>query len=128
MNEPVLTIGMFVFGLPRMVYDDLARRAAWRWGESERFGARAAAQYLGPGEETISISGVLVPEIAGAFSDIESLREMATSGEVWPVVLGNGQVLGDFRITAIDDRWRNIVEGGLPRAVDFSVELKRVDA
>lgn len=127
MTEKLLTIGLFVFGLPRLVYQDLERRAAWRWGESERFGARGAAQFLGAGDETITLAGVLVPEIAGSFSDIERLREMAATGETWPVVLGNGQVLGDFRIISVDDHWQNIVDNGLPRRVDFNVELKRVD-
>ena len=55
------------------------------------------------------------------------LREMAASGEAWPVTLGNGEVLGDFVILNIDERWRHIVAGGRPRAIDFAVDLKRVE-
>jgi len=127
MNEQLLAIGMFVFGLPRIGFDELSRSAAWRYGDSDRFGARAASQFLGPGAETITISGVLVPEIAGSYSDIDRLREMAATGEAWPLVRGTGEVLGDFRIDKVDDRWRHIVEGGLPRMVDFAVDLTRVD-
>jgi phage protein U len=127
MSDPLMSIGLFVFGLPDLAYEDLERRTDWRWGESERFGARAAGQFLGPGSETITLNGILVPEIAGRFSSLERLREMAASGEEWEVTLGNGTVLGSFRIMAIDDRWRNIIAGGLPRAVDFAVDLKRAD-
>jgi phage protein U len=127
MNEQLLSIGMFVFGLPRIAYEELERRASWRFGETDRFGARAASQYLGPGPETITLNGVLVPEIAGSYGDIERLREMAATGESWPVLLGTGEVLGTYRIDNIDDRWRNIIGGGLPRAVDFAVDLTRVD-
>lgn len=127
MTDQLLTIGMFIFGLPRTAYDEMERRAAWRWGESDRFGARPAGQFLGPGEEKLRLSGVLVPEIAGSYSDIESLKEMAGTGEYWPVVLGTGTVLGDFRIDSVDEGWRHIIGGGQARAIDFTVELTRMD-
>lgn len=127
MPEHLLSIGMFIFGVPRTAYQELERSASWRWADTERFGARPASQFLGAGDETITLNGVLVPEIAGSFGDIERLREMAAAGEVYPVVLGTGEIIGDFRIERIDDRWRNIISGGLPRVVDFVVDLKRVD-
>jgi phage protein U len=126
--DPLLSIGLFVFGVPRTTFDELERSSSWRWGESERYGARAASQFLGPGAETLTLNGVLVPEIAGHYSDIERLREMAATGEVWPVMLGTGRLLGTYRIDAIDDRWRNLIGGGLPRTIEFSVDLTRVDA
>lgn len=128
MIDPLLAIGMFVFGIPRTTFNELERRASWRWADSERYGARAASQFLGPGEETITLNGVLVPEIAGSYSDLERLREMAATGEAWPVILGTGRILGTFRIDAIDDRWRDLIGGGLPRSVEFAVDLTRVDA
>jgi hypothetical protein len=127
MNEHLLAIGMFVFGIPRLAYNELERRASWRWGKNERYGARAAAQFLGPGEEKLTLNGVLVPEIAGSFSDIERLREMAASGEAWPLILGNGEELGDFVILNVDERWRHIIAGGRPRVLDFAVDLERVE-
>lgn len=128
MTEHLLAIGMFIFGMPRTAYEQMERRASWRWADSERFGARAAAQFLGPGEETITLNGMLVPEIAGSYSDLTRLKEMAATGEVFPVVLGTGELLGEYRIDSIDDRWSNIVGGGLARTIDFSVDLTRVDA
>lgn len=127
MIDPLLAIGLFVFGIPRTTFDELERRASWRWGDSERYGARAASQFLGPGEETITLNGVLVPELAGKYSDIERLREMAATGEVWPLMLGTGDLLGQFRIDAIDERWGNLIGGGMPRRVEFSIDLTRVD-
>lgn len=127
MAEPLLTIGMFVFGLPRATFDELERDAQWRWGTNERFGARPASQFLGPGTETLSLTGVLVPELAGSYSDLDALRDMANTGEVHSVVLGTGTVLGTFRIDAIREGWRHMVSGGLPRVKEFSVDLTRVD-
>jgi phage protein U len=128
MPDHLLAIGMFIFGLPRTAYDEMERSAAWRWGDSERFGVRAAGQFLGPGEEKITLNGVLVPEIAGAYSDITTLKEMAATGELHTVTLGTGEVLGDYRIDSVDEGWRNIIGGGLARSIDFTVELTRMDA
>jgi uncharacterized protein len=127
MPDFLLAIGMFVFGVPRLAYSELRRRAEWRWAEAPRFGERDAAQFLGPGLESISLSGLLVPEIAGDFTDIERLREMAATGEVWPVVLGTGEVLGEFRIDSIDDNWGSILPGGRARATGFDIMLTRMD-
>lgn len=127
MADHLLAIGMFIFGLPRLVYEEMQQRASWRWATSDRVGARPATQFLGPGDDTISLSGVLVPEIAGSFSDIARIKEMAASGEVCPVVLGTGEVLGDYRIEAVDTRGKSIVAGGLARMTDFAIDLVRVD-
>ena len=52
---------------------------------------------------------------------------MGASGEAWPLTLGNGEVLGDFVILNVDDRWRDIIAGGRGRVMDFAVDLMRVD-
>ncbi len=127
MNNDLLALGMFVFGMHSLPYQELERRSSWKHGKTPRYGARDAGQYLGAGEQTITLNGLLVPEIAGQFSDIGTLHEMAGAGEIYPLVLGTGDVLGEFRILAIDDRWRNLVIGGVPRHVDFAIDLDRAD-
>lgn len=127
MPEHLLAIGLFVFGMDRLSFETLERSASWKHGFTDRFGARAAGQYLGPGEEKITLNGMLVPEIAGTFGEIERLREMAGAGEVYPVVLGDGTVLGHYRIVNVDDRWSNLIAGGRPRTTEFAVDLIRSD-
>ena len=73
------------------------------------------------------MNGMLVPEIAGSFGEIEHLREMAGAGEIYPVVLGDGTVLGHFRIAQVDDRWSNLIGGGRARTTEFAVDLIRFD-
>lgn len=123
----LLTLGMFVFGMDTLAYDGLRRRTSWRHGTSERFGARPASQYLGPGEDNVSIAGRLMPEVAGSFSAIETIRTMADTGDDYPLVDGLGRVLGHFRIVALEQEQLVIMAGGLPRGIDFTIELERVD-
>jgi Phage protein U len=123
----LMTLGMFLFGMETVPYQDLQRRMSWRHEESERFGARAASQFAGPGEDSIMIAGLIVPEMGATYSSVETLIEMAGTGDNWPLIDGLGRVLGHYRIEAIDQSHRGVMAGGLPRAVDFSMELRRVD-
>lgn len=123
----LLSLGMFVFGMDSVAYSELTRRTDWRHALSERHGARAASQYVGPGLDTISMGGLLVPEIGGRFADLDRLIEMADTGDHWPLVEGTGKVLGKFRIIAVDQKQKAIMAGGIPRAIDFTIDLERAD-
>ena len=124
----LLTLGMFVFGMDSLAYSEFQRKISWRHGKTERHGARPASQFLGPGEDTITLEGAFIPGVFGNHSDIKRLIEMADSGEAWPLILAaTGEVLGIFEITNVDQRFKSIMAGGLPRWVDFGIDLNRVD-
>ena len=59
----LMSLGMFPFSLPTLAHDDLSRRTAWRHATSQRIGARDASQYVGPGEESITIGGTAHAEL-----------------------------------------------------------------
>lgn len=122
----LLTLGMFVFGMDTIAFNEIQRRLASRHADSDRFGARAASQYLGPGPETLSITGVLIPELAGKFSHMARLEEMQASGENWPLIDGVGRIWGNYRIDNNDQRMSEFIAGGLTRKVEFTIELTRV--
>ncbi len=122
----LLSIGLFVFENLTVPFTDISRRTAWRHAKSARVGARDASQYVGPGDDGITLSGVLLPGYAGDFASMRNLRAMADEGEAWPVVTGAGEVLGSFVIASIDERGDTLMVDGVPRRVDFSIELDRV--
>lgn len=123
----LLTLGMFVFGMDTVPYQSLTRSIEWRHGDRERHLARPASQFLGPGQDSISIFGTIVPELGGSYSSIETLEEMADTGDDFPLVDGLGRVLGNFRIVRMDLDQRTIMAGGIPRQQGFSLEVQRVD-
>ena len=126
MTAPLYALGMFVFASDTLAPADLQRSAAWRHSSANRIGARPASQFTGPGEETVTLSGQLVPEIAGAYSDIDRLREMAATGDQHALTGGDGEVFGTFVIVSADDNRTVLIEGGKGRSVDFTLSLKRV--
>ena len=120
-------LGLFVFDLASFPFAEMSHRTDGRQAKPDRIGARAASQYLGPGDETVSLAGAIVPEVAGSYGAISTLKEMADQGEAWPLVDGSGTVWGNFRIVGMDARRRHMLVDGTPRLVDFTLDLDRVD-
>jgi phage protein U len=123
----LMALGMFLFQIPTLAYDELQRKTDWRFARSARVGARDAVQFLGPGDEKISMSGAVYAEIADGRVSIDQLREMADQGEALPLVDGSGTVFGNFVILAIDERHVAMMADGRPLRIDFVIDLLRVD-
>ena len=123
----LLSIGMFPFAVSTLAFDELQRRASWRHANSARIGARDATQFVGPGEETIALSGATYAELANGEASIDKLRAMGATGDAWPLVDGLGRVYGAFVITGLDERRKDFLPDGTARLIEFSLDLLRVD-
>ncbi len=121
----LMTLGMFIFGMETAPYQELQREREWRFATTERHGARDVAQFIGPGGERISLSGLLVPELGASYSSLATLAAMADTGDAYPLIDGGGLIFGHYRITRIDEAHRTIMAGGIPRQIGFRVELER---
>lgn len=119
-------LGMFVFEMDSAPFEELSRRRGWRHGRTDRFGAMPASQFLGPGDDQVTLSGRLAPELAGDYSAIDRLVAMAGTGEAFPLGDGAGRIHGQFVIESIDETHRHLIEDGRPRLVDFTITLTRV--
>jgi phage protein U len=124
----MMSLGMFVFHVPTLAFDELQRRTDWRHARSARIGARDATQFVGVGDETIALNGSAMAELQEGRASIEELRDMADTGEAWALVDGNGRALGAFVITGIDERQRAFFPDGTARQIDFGIDLLRVDS
>lgn len=123
-----LILGYFVFSLHTLAYQDLQRQLAWRHASTPRVGARPAHQYIGPDEEQITVSGVLLPEFAGSRLSLELLQAMAETGKAWPLIQGDGLLFGEYLITGIQTTGTLHFQDGAPRRIEFQLTLKRTDS
>ncbi|RJF92997.1 phage tail protein [Sphingomonas cavernae] len=123
----MMSLGMFVFEIPSLVYQELQRRTSWSHAQIERVGARAANQFTGPGTETIALSGTTAAELQDGRASLDSLREMGDQGEAWPLVDGAGTVFGNYVIEGLDERHSYFAPNGTPLKIDFGLDLLRVD-
>lgn len=123
----LMALGMFLFQIPTLAYDELRRKTDWRFARSSRVGARDAVQFLGPGDEAISLAGAVYAEITDGRVSLDDLRTMADDGEALPLIDGTGTVFGNFVIEAIDERHAYLMADGRARRIDFGIDLLRVD-
>jgi len=124
----MMSYGTFVFSLPTLAYQELQRQQTWRFAASERVGARAALQYLGEGEDTIELSGLLAPELTGTRDSLDTLRELALDGQALPLVDGTGVVYGNYVLTNLRETNSIFFADGTPRRIEFSISLRREDS
>lgn len=123
----MMGLGQFVFALDTLGYQDLQRQTQWRHPSNSRVGARAARQYIGPGDDTITLQGLLLPGLAGDIGSLDELREMGDTGASWPLVEGTGRVYGMFVIEALNEGQTFQFADGAPRRIEFTLTLQRVD-
>jgi uncharacterized protein len=123
----MMALGLFVFGLHTLPYQQLQRQQQWRHPAASRVGRRPGRQYTGPGDETITLSGTLFPEITGGKVSLELLRALADTGKAWPLIQGDGTFYGHYVIESIDETASLFFTDGRARKIDFNLKLTRVD-
>lgn len=123
----MLALGMFVFSLHTLAYQQLQRQTDWRHVSSSRFGAAPARQFVGRGDDAITLPGVLLPELAGSLLSLDVLRHMANTGKAWPLVEGTGRIYGLWVIESLQENRSLFFPDGTARRLEFTLALKRID-
>ncbi|QNM96401.1 phage tail protein [Chitinimonas koreensis] len=123
----MLALGFFVFTLSTVPYQQLERHLAWRHASTSRVGVRPARQFLGPDDETLTLSGVLAPEITGGDESLDNLRSMADEGKAWPLVGLTGELYGLFVVQSLNTTHDHFLPDGSARRIEFTLTLARVD-
>lgn len=123
----MMALGMFIFSLETLAYQELQRQTEWRHGSTSRIGTNPARQFLGRGEDSISMPGILFPALAGTPLSLDTLRAMADTGKAWPLIEGTGRILGIWVIDNITENKTLFFQDGAARRIEFTISLKRID-
>ncbi|CAK8738163.1 hypothetical protein SODG_001962 [Sodalis praecaptivus] len=123
----MMALGMFVFMLHTVPYQEFQHQIAWRHPSNSRIGRRPQSQFLGPDEETVTLSGVLLPEITGGRVSLMALQKMAETGKAWSLIEGNGAIHGMFVIESMSRTKSVFFSDGTARRIEFTLTLKRTD-
>lgn len=124
----MLALGPFPFGVSTAGYESLRRSMQFKHAAAVRVGERDAFQRLGPGEESITITGVIAPEVTGQLASITQLEAMGRGGESYVLVDGTGYVYGVYHIDSLETDQSHHLDDGTPQRVGFSLTLTRNDA
>lgn len=125
-SRVMLALGDYRFAISTAAYQDLERTNEWRWASVERIGAAPAKQFVGPGDDTVSMSGIIYPHFIAARQGLEQvsrMRQEANLGLPRLLVDGSGRVWGLYCITSLHERQKVFFSDGRPRAIEFDVSL-----
>lgn len=123
----MMCLGQFIFSLPTLAYQQLDRQTAWKHVANPRVGARDAQQFTGIGDDIITLTGWLAPELIGSPISLDILRAMADTGKSWILIKGTGRICGTYLITSVQEKHSILGSDGHPAKIDFTVSLKRTD-
>ncbi len=128
--DVLMRLGDFRFAMDTAAHEQLRRTVEHRWPSQERLWNASAVQYTGRGDETIELSGKVVPLWRGGLEQLNRMRDLAAADEAifpepLPLVTGYGEYLGEFVIERVDEQQTSILTRGAPGQQQFSLSLKR---
>jgi phage protein U len=121
----MMKLGDFTFSVELAAYNQFRRNTSYRWPAQERINRIANLQFVGPGEETVTLAGAYFPQVTGRYAVMDDLRELAAQGKPQLLVGGLGHVFGYFVIERVEDSANLFLKNGIPKQVEFSLELKK---
>ncbi|MGX9427972.1 phage tail protein [Bradyrhizobium sp. LeoA1S1] len=119
----LLALGAYRFSVNTGGYQKIERSSAWRWPATDRIGVAPAKQYVGPGEDSITIEGTIYPHYRGGLRQIDQMRAQAGLGQPLPLTTGFGRYLGMYVIEKIRESQETLMSDGAPRKIEFTIEL-----
>ena len=122
----MMALGAFRFSLSTAAYQDFERNNEYRWASVDRIGARPAKQWIGEGEQTISLRGTIYPGFIAqrnGLGQLPAMREQAGLGLPLMLVSGSGRVFGLHCITSIREGQKTFFSDGTPRAIEFDISM-----
>ncbi|HBQ4877912.1 TPA: phage tail protein [Escherichia coli] len=123
----MMIYGMFVFQLSTLPHQQIQQSRNWRHVKNERINRSASWQYIGAGDDTITLSGLLYPEITGGEVSLTALTTQAYAGRPWPLIDGVGQIYGMYVITSLQTTRSELDRYGRARKIEFTVAFQRVN-
>lgn len=120
----MMRLGGFSFGIMTAAYQRLQRTTTYRYAKQERFGQHSAIQYTGPGEDTMTLEGVIYPSFRGGMGQVSRLRALAATGQPQIMIDGLGNYLGRWVIESVGEGQGTFAAFGIARKQEFTVQLR----
>lgn len=128
MSDVLVSLGPFVFYATAPSFEKLRFEAQFRWPAQERLARDVAHQFLGPGERSVTLDGVMYPEAFGGADVLASMHSAARAGVVMPLISMSdnalaAEVMGLWFVSGLHNVRSHFGERGAKR-IEFSIQLK----
>ncbi|GLS27375.1 phage tail protein [Marinibactrum halimedae] len=130
----MMLLGSILFSVETSAFDQLQRSTQYQWASQNRLGhpvlkhtgiGGPAHQFIGPGDDTITLNGVMYPQYKGGPLQMSLMRLTASLGKALPLIDGNGFPHGRWIIESIQETRSVLFSNGAPRKIEFSLSLKK---
>lgn len=98
--------------------EDLFRRAMLK-------GVESILSYKDDQGETISLDGIIYPQLFGGLRQLNLMRTSAMQGKPLMLISGYGFAFGQWCITSVQENQTIFFKDGTPRRIDFTINLKK---
>ena len=123
----MMILGQFLFRRETVPYQQLQRNTEYKHASLERVGERPASQFVGLGEDRITLTGTLLPIFTGGRLSLDLIRAMAKTGKAWPLIEGSLRMYGWYVIESINETSSVFMSTGHANKIEFTLTLKHVD-
>ncbi|MCO5734139.1 phage tail protein [Rhizobium sp. SSA_523] len=121
-------IGALSLDTKPFAVDDLQRSSSVDFAQKPIVGGMVAREFMGEGEDKITLSGQILPFRTGGLTELEMARQLMLSGQPLPVLRGDGARLGWFTLDKIAETHRDLMRDGVGFFIKHSLELTKVSA
>ncbi|SON55541.1 Phage protein U [Hartmannibacter diazotrophicus] len=116
-------LGALVFDTRPFNADSFERSSSADIVAKGTMGGLQTHEFMGEGDEEITLTGRLLPFRTGGLTELEIAREMSRQGTQMPLMRGDGLRLGWYAINALDERHDDLMRGGVGFTVDYRLRL-----
>ena len=108
--------------------DEVDRDATADFAVKPLLGSLPGREFMGEGDDEITISGQLLPSKIGGLTQLEALHAFRQAGQRMPVMRGDGKMMGWFVITRIREQHADLLRDGVGFTVDHSITLAKTSS
>lgn len=107
--------------------EEVRRNASSEIASKPLMQAFPGKEFMGEGDDVITISGQLLPSKIGGLSELEIVHQMRRSGTRFPLLRGDGQRLGWFAITQVSEQHSHLMRDGVGFVVRHTITMTKVE-
>lgn len=123
-----MSLGQFLFKTSTLAFQEIQRQRAWNYADNAIAFGRAKKQFMGAGEDTVTLPGLIYEEYGfGSRFALDEVANMADTGQGFVLMDGSGYLYGVYVINSIDETKSVLLDNGVPRKVDYTLKLSRTD-
>lgn len=123
-------LGPFRFDVRNVPLASLARSSDFRWAAQQRAMRAPGMQFLGAGEDQITLVAVVYPLVLSpnGISQIAAMRSAAGTGARYPLVAMSGEVYGLWVFTSIEETQTHFAPTGEPQKIECNISISAYGA